>query len=152
MDYEKLLRMKEQLKEQRDGLPREALESFDKSFDIEYAHNSTAIEGNTLTLIQTKAIIEDGLSVGGKTLREIYEVANHDKAFAYVKKCVAESKPLDETAVKDIHALLMDNILVGGVIGTWKSVSPVRDTSRPHPARCTARSKASLRTCRTKPG
>lgn len=115
MDYEKLLRMKEQLKEQREKLPREALESFDKSFDIEYAHNSTAIEGNTLTLIQTKAIIEDGLSVGGKTLREIYEVANHDKAFAYVKKCVAESKPLDESAVKDIHALLMENILVGGV-------------------------------------
>ena len=115
MDYEKLLRMKEQLKEQREKLPREALESFDKSFDIEYAHNSTAIEGNTLTLIQTKAIIEDGLSVGGKTLREIYEVANHDKAFAYVKKCVAESKPLDEAAVKDIHALLMENILVGGV-------------------------------------
>ena len=115
MDYEKLLRMKEQLKEQREKLPREALESFDKSFDIEYAHNSTAIEGNTLTLIQTKAIIEDGLSVGGKTLREIYEVANHDKAFAYVKKCVAESKPLDEAAVKDIHVLLMENILVGGV-------------------------------------
>ena len=115
MDYEKLLRMKEQLKEQREKLPREALESFDKSFDIEYAHNSTALEGNTLTLIQTKAIIEDGLSVGGKTLREIYEVANHDKAFAYVKKCVAESKPLDEAAVKDIHALLMENILVGGV-------------------------------------
>ena len=81
MDYEKLLRMKEQLKEQRETLPKEALESFDKSFDVEYAHNSTAIEGNTLTLIQTKAIIEDGLSVGGKTLREIYEVANHDKAF-----------------------------------------------------------------------
>ena len=31
---------------------------FDKSFDVEYAHNSTAIEGNTLTLIQTKAIVE----------------------------------------------------------------------------------------------
>ena len=87
MDYETLLRMKEQLKEQRETLPKEALESFDKSFDVEYAHNSTAIEGNTLTLIQTKAIIEDGLSVGGKTLREIYEVANHDKAFASVKKC-----------------------------------------------------------------
>lgn len=115
MDYEKLLRMKEQLKEQRETLPKEALESFDKSFDVEYAHNSTAIEGNTLTLIQTKAIIEDGLSVGGKTLREIYEVANHDKAFAYVKKCAAEGKPLDESAVKDIHALLMENILVGGV-------------------------------------
>ena len=35
MDYEKLLRMKEQLKEQRETLPKEALESFDKSFDVE---------------------------------------------------------------------------------------------------------------------
>lgn len=90
MDYEKLLRMKEQLKEQRETLPKEALESFDKSFDVEYAHNSTAIEGNTLTLIQTKAIIEDGLSVGGKTLREIYEVANHDKAFAYKRSILLQ--------------------------------------------------------------
>lgn len=115
MDYTKLLRLKGQLKEQQGRLPKEALKSFDNSFDIEYAHNSTAIEGNTLTLIQTKAIIEDGLSVGGKELREIYEVANHAKAFAYVKKCIADNKPLDEATVKDIHALLMENILLGGV-------------------------------------
>ena len=115
MDYTKLLRLKEQLKEQRNRLPKEAIKSFDNSFDIEYAHNSTAIEGNTLTLIQTKAIIEDGLSVGGKELREIYEVANHAKAFAYVKKSVAQGKALDEATVKDIHALLMKNILLGGV-------------------------------------
>ena len=115
MDYTKLLLLKEQLKEQRNRLPKEALKSFDNSFDIEYAHNSTAIEGNTLTLIQTKAIIEDGLSVGGKELREIYEVANHAKAFAYVKKCVADNKPLNEATVKDIHAMLMENILFGGV-------------------------------------
>ena len=63
---------------------------FYKSFDVEYAHNSTAIEGNTLTRIQTKAILEDSISVGGKTLRKIYEVANHTKAFAFVKKCVRE--------------------------------------------------------------
>lgn len=115
MNYAKLLFLKKQLAEQKSRLSKEALASFDNSFDIEYAHNSTAIEGNTLTLIQTKAIIEDGLSVGGKELREIYEVANHAKAFAYVKKCVAQGKKLDEAAVKDIHALLMENILVGGV-------------------------------------
>lgn len=57
MDYAKLLQMKKQLEKQRDALPKEALASFDSSFNIEYAHNSTAIEGNTLTLIQTKAII-----------------------------------------------------------------------------------------------
>lgn len=115
MDYELLLRLKETAEEKRSGLPPEVLSSFDNSFNIEYAHNSTAIEGNTLTLIQTKTIIEDGLSVGGKELREIYEVANHAKAFAYVQKCVADGKPLDENIVKDIHALLMENILVGGV-------------------------------------
>lgn len=115
MDYTKLLLLKGQLSEQKNGLPKETLASFDNSFDIEYAHNSTAIEGNTLTLIQTKAIIEDGLSVGGKELREIYEVANHAKAFAYVKKCVAQGKELNEAAVKEIHSLLMENILVGGV-------------------------------------
>ncbi len=115
MDYDMLYDKKEQLAKIRSSIQPEALESFEKSFDVEYAHNSTAIEGNTLTLIQTKTILEDGLSVGGKTLREIYEVANHAKAFSFVKKCVAEGRPLDEPTAKDIHALLMENILVGGV-------------------------------------
>ena len=48
-------------------------------------------------------------------LREIYEVANHAKAFAYVQKCVADKKPLDENTVKDIHTLLMHDIIIGGV-------------------------------------
>lgn len=115
MNYDVLYHKKEQLAKIKDRIPPEALESFEKSFEVEYAHNSTAIEGNTLTLIQTKAILEDGLSVGGKTLREIYEVANHAKAFAFVKKCVSEGRPLNESTAKDIHALLMENILVGGV-------------------------------------
>ena len=115
MDFDRLLQKREQLARVWDAIPQVAKEKLKRSFDIEYAHNSTAIEGNTLTLIQTKAILEDGLSVGGKTLREIYEVANHNKAFDYVKQCVAEGRPLDEPTVKDIHALLMENILTGGV-------------------------------------
>lgn len=59
--------------------------------------------------------MEEGLSVGGKTLREIYEVTNHAKAFDYVKKRVSKGLSLDESAMKDIHALLMENILTGGV-------------------------------------
>ncbi|MGN0374074.1 MAG: Fic family protein [Butyrivibrio sp.] len=96
-------------------MPKEAFQSFDKSFEVEYTHNSTAIEGNTLSLIQTKAVLEDGISVGGKTLREIYEVVNHNKAFGFVKKCVSEGKLLDERIIKDIHALLMENIFTGGI-------------------------------------
>ncbi len=115
MDYDRLSRKKKQLSGLWEQLPKEALESFDKSFEIEYTHNSTAIEGNTLTLIQTKAVLEEGISVGGKPLREIYEVLNHNKAFRYIKKCISEKRVLNEAVIKDIHALLMENILTGGI-------------------------------------
>lgn len=97
------------------NIPKSVLESFELTFDIEYAHHSTAMEGNTLTLIETKAIIEDGISVGGKQLREIYEVANHNKAFNYAKEKIAEGQPLDENLVKDFHQALMENIIPGGI-------------------------------------
>lgn len=80
MNYDILCRKKERLEEMWKHFPKEALESFEQSFEVEYAHNSTAIEGNTLSLIQTKAVLEDGISVGGKELHEIYEVINHKKA------------------------------------------------------------------------
>lgn len=115
MDYNLLLQLKDRANKVKTDLPPEVAAGFNDSFNVEYAHNSTAIEGNTLTLIQTKAVIEDGLSVGRKMLREIYEVVNHAKAFAYVQKCVADKKPLDENTVKDIHALLMHDIIIGGV-------------------------------------
>lgn len=115
MEYARLVQKKESLLAARSSIAPEVLRSFDRSFDIEYAHNSTAIEGNTLSLLQTKTLLEDGISVGGKPLREIYEVANHEKAFSYVKRRVRDGQPLDERAVKDIHALLMENILAGVV-------------------------------------
>ena len=143
-----LCQKKEQLADMRKYLPKEALQSFDKSFEVEYTHNSTAIEGNTLTLIQTKAVLEDGISVGGKTLREIYEVVNHSKAFQFVKQCVAEGKPLDENTVKDIHALLMENILPAAFIAMWKCASPVRSISLRHQAKCIVRLKDFMQICR----
>ena len=77
MDAQILCEKRDRLLEMRNRLPDGVLERFDQSFEIAYTHNSTAIEGNTLSLIQTKAVLEDGLSIGGKTLREIYEVVNH---------------------------------------------------------------------------
>ncbi len=66
-------------------------------------------------MVATKLVLEDGISVGGKNLREIYEQVNHQKAFRYVKNRIEEGCALDEKAVKDIHAMLMENILAGGV-------------------------------------
>ncbi len=92
-----------------------AFKNYLEAFEIEYTHESTAIEGNTLTLQEVKTILDDRISVGGKSLREIYEVVNHRNAFNYVKECVDNKRRLDEEITKNIHHILMSNILTGGV-------------------------------------
>ena len=130
MDYAALQGKKDFLEQNRHRLPKAALENYEEAFAIEYTHNSTAIEGNTLSLMETKLVLEDKLSVGGKQLREIYEVVNHDRAFSYACKCIAEGKPLDEGIVKDLHEILMDNILPGGI---YRSVDVIITGAAHHP-------------------
>ncbi len=115
MDYERIEEKKHRLNLLRDKINKNTMLSYESDFELNFTHNSTAIEGNTLTLIETKLLLEDNISVGGKELREIYEVVNHKKAYVYVKRRIAEKKPLDETAVKDIHEILTENIMQGGI-------------------------------------
>jgi len=115
MDSNKILEKQKLFEDGKYTLHEVTVESYNDAFEVEFAHNSTAIEGNTLTLMETKVLLEDGISVGGKAIREIYEVVNHKKAFRYVKQCIKEGLPLDENIVKDIHALVMENIIVGGI-------------------------------------
>lgn len=99
----------------KEHISKDILEKYELDFAIRYTHESTKIEGNTLSLIQNKMIIEDKMSVGGKALGEIYEVENHNKAFQYVKSKVKEGTKLDANVIKDIHEVLMDNINIGGI-------------------------------------
>lgn len=115
MNFERILEKKIQYEQNKSKIDIITLSSYEKDFELKFTHNSTAIEGNTLTLMETKVVLEDGVSIGGKELREIYEVVNHKKAYEYVKKCIAENKPLTESIVKDLHAILTENIIVGGI-------------------------------------
>lgn len=115
MDYDKILKKQQIYKENLHLISKEVFEKVQSAFHIEFTHNSTAIEGNTLTLIETKVILEDNVSIGGKNLREIYEVVNNHKATLYVEKCVNEKLNLNEKIVKDIHAIVNENIIVGGI-------------------------------------
>ena len=115
MNFERILEKKLKYEQNKHKISPVTLSSYEKDFEITFTHNSTAIEGNTLTLLETKVVLEDGISIGGKELREIYEVINHKKAYRYVKKYIAMGKPLDERIVKDIHAILTENIIVGGI-------------------------------------
>lgn len=91
------------------------IKNFEQNFNIRYTHESTALEGNSLTIHETKEVIIDKRSVANKDLRELYEVINHDIAFSYVKKCIKEGKKLCDEIVTNIHEKLMDRIMPGGV-------------------------------------
>ena len=115
MEFQRLNEKKRIYEKGKSSIEKITLSSYEKDFELTYTHNSTAIEGNTLTLMETKVILEDGISVGGKDLREIYEVTNHRKAYSYVKQCIAKDQELNENIVKDIHAILTENIITGGI-------------------------------------
>lgn len=85
MDYKRILEKKNRYQDGKFKIDEVTLSSYDKDFELTFTHNSTAIEGNTLTLMETKVLLEDGISIGGKAIREIYEVVNHKKAYGYVK-------------------------------------------------------------------
>ena len=84
------------------------LEKIEEDLDLRFSHESTKIEGNTLSIYEVKTLLVDKTSIGGKDLREIYEVVNHKKAFDYIKSHLKED--LDEEIIKDLHQILMDNI------------------------------------------
>ena len=115
MNFERILDKKIQYEQNKSKIDTITLSSYEQDFELKFTHNSTAIEGNTLTLMETKVVLEDAISIGGKELREIYEVINHKKAYGYVKKCISENKPLTENIVKDLHAILTENIIIGGI-------------------------------------
>ena len=115
MDINRIIEKKNIYQQGKKSIDTITISSYEKDFELTFTHNSTAIEGNTLTLMETKVVLEDGISIGGKELREIYEIVNHKKAYDYVKKCIAEGKQLNENIVKDIHAILTENIMIGGI-------------------------------------
>ena len=68
-----------------------------------------AIEGNTLTLQETKVVLE-GITVGGKMLREHLEVINHRDAVGFVEEIVRKEKPLSQWQMKNLHRLVLKGI------------------------------------------
>ncbi len=115
MNYDLIFQKLEKYNKIKTEIPEATASSYEAAFEVEYTHNSTAIEGNTLSMIETKAVLEEGLAIGGKTMRELHEVRNHWEAYRYVKECVADGVALGEGIIKDIHALLMKDIIQGGI-------------------------------------
>ena len=90
-------------------LPPEAAAKLHEDLVLRWTHHSNAIEGNTLTLKETKVVLE-GIAIGGKTMREHFEAINHRDAIYYVEALAQEGEGLSEWQIKSIHQLILKNI------------------------------------------
>ena len=107
--YGRIVRKKKEL-DSLGPLPKGVLEKLRKQFAIELAYNSNAIEGNTLTLRETRLVIEEGITIKGKPLREHFEAINHQKAFEFLEGLVKVKTRITENVIKDIHKIILTGI------------------------------------------
>ena len=103
-----------------------------QAIDIEYTYNSNRIEGNTLTLRETDLVINKGLTIGGKSMREHLEAVNHYEAIAFIKELVTAGSILNENIIKDIHSLVLRGIDRENA-GKYRSVPVAISGSRHEP-------------------
>lgn len=118
-DYNSIKELNDFVAENIDKLPKETYQSIVDDFDLRFTHESTKIEGNTLSIAEVKTLLVDKVSIGGKDLRELYEVTNNEKAYKLIKSRLEEGAALDEELIKDIHQVVMENILEGGLYRSY---------------------------------
>ncbi|MDI6882962.1 MAG: Fic family protein [Patescibacteria group bacterium] len=87
-------------------LPKKARQSLEEKLEIDEVHNSTAIEGNTLSLGETALVLSKGLTVGGKSLKDHLEVKSYDRAYQYIKSIYSKVERITEDIILKIHKLI----------------------------------------------
>ena len=94
----------------RRPLPPAMVMRLHEQLTVEWIYNSNAIEGSTLTLRETELILQHGLTIGGKSLREHFEVINHREAITFVEALTREKEPLTAFQVRQLHQIVLAKI------------------------------------------
>jgi Fic family protein len=110
MNYVKLTKKKQELDKFR-PLPAALLKNLEDWFTVELTYTSNAIEGNTLTRRETAVVIEKGITIGGKSIKEHLEATNHAQALELIYSLI-KKKPskLLLSDVLDIHRIILKSI------------------------------------------
>lgn len=95
--------------DQHQPFTKRLVESLHEKLIVEWTYNSNGIEGNTLTLSETKVVLE-GITIGGKSVVEHLETINHREAILFIEDLVSSKEPLSEWNIKNIHALILKKI------------------------------------------
>ena len=89
-------------------LSKEQVRNLKNVYDIQLTYNSNAIEGSTLTYSETKLILNEGITIGGKSMNEHLETINHKEAIGYIEEIAKiNTKEIKLTAIKNIHHLIL---------------------------------------------
>jgi Fic family protein len=107
--FDRLYEKKQVLQTSR-PLPSIALNKIKESLSIEWTYNSNSIEGNTLSLRETQMVLQEGITIKGKSLREHFETHNHDKAIDYLFSIVNENYVLRSIDILNLHGLVLRSI------------------------------------------
>ena len=86
-------------------LSPEALSNLEHYYDVEITYTSNAIEGNTLSPVETTLIIEHGVTIGGRPLKDHLEAIDHYDAIRYVREVARQATRLTESDVRNLHSL-----------------------------------------------
>lgn len=88
------------------------LQKLKERFEIEMTYNSNALEGNTLTLKETYWVIQQGITVKGKSLKDHLEARNHKEALDYLYEMIGQdsNQTISENLIKSLHALVIQDI------------------------------------------
>ena len=86
------------------------VKKLEEQFRLEWTYNSNAIEGNTLSLRETELVLNRGLTIGKKSLREHFEVLNHAEAITLLENVCTKKKNLSEDLILALHRLILKNI------------------------------------------
>jgi len=82
-----------------------------QALELEYTFESNRIEGNTLTLRETDLVINEGLTISGKSMREHLEAINHVEAINYIKQLMERNFPFNERELLSVHNLILRGII-----------------------------------------
>src|SRR5688572_20726734 len=95
--------------DQRRPLNAAVVKNLREDLIVRWTYHTNAIEGNTLTLRETKVALE-GITVGGKPLKDHLEAVNHRDAIVLLEQMVEENEPLSEWSIKLLHQLILRGI------------------------------------------
>jgi len=86
-----------------------ALQRIKEDITAKWTYNSNGIEGNTLSLRETKMVLEEGVTVNGKS-KEHFEVYNHKKAIDYLQTLVNADYKMPGGDNLSLHGFVMRSI------------------------------------------